>query len=135
MYIVGVIGIKFSGIDARFVSPIFNTRSDSPLMNISFQLLIGISCAIPFVGVRTLYSLIGSLKSFTSNFSPISGSLTLYVAMSVVMEFIAVFIYVVVGISIPLDLDRDELVGEQTLPLRTVVGGGGQQYAPVYPVR
>ncbi|KZS93810.1 hypothetical protein SISNIDRAFT_549568 [Sistotremastrum niveocremeum HHB9708] len=99
------------------------------------KLLIGLTLALPFVGVRDLYSLIGSLKSFTSNFSPINGSLTLYIAMSVVMEFIAVLIYVVFGLTIPLDLDSDELVGEQSMPLRTVVNSSGQQYAPVYRTR
>ncbi|KZT33624.1 hypothetical protein SISSUDRAFT_1027488 [Sistotremastrum suecicum HHB10207 ss-3] len=90
------------------------------------KLLLGLSCAVPFVGVRVAYTLIGSLQSFTSNFSPINGSIVLYVAMSVAMEFIAIFIYVVVGISIPTDIDSDkEQILEEQIPFQAY----GQPYA------
>ncbi|KZT41692.1 hypothetical protein SISSUDRAFT_1031032 [Sistotremastrum suecicum HHB10207 ss-3] len=100
------------------------------------KLLIGLCCALPFVGVRTLYTFIGSLQSFTSKFSPISGSLGLYVVMSVAMEFIAIFIYVVVGITIPLDIDSEMSVEGQPMPVLKVSHSNQEpQYAPVYQTR
>lgn len=75
------------------------------------QLLIGISCALPFLLVRVLYTFLSTLQtSLRSNFSPIFGSLTLYVVMSVVMEFLIVLIYTIVGLKTPVDLDDEYLL-------------------------
>ncbi|KZT37344.1 hypothetical protein SISSUDRAFT_1034155 [Sistotremastrum suecicum HHB10207 ss-3] len=95
------------------------------------RLLIGISCALPFFLVRVLYTFLGALQtSPLSNFNPIFGSLALYTAMSVVMEFIIVLIYTTVGMMTPLDLDEEYPVKNEPQEYDAVPNGpGGQQYA------
>lgn len=70
-------------------------------------LLFGVTCAIPFLGVRVAY---GVLNAFSSEpglakFNDISGDWVLYLVMSLVMEFCVVLIYCIAGASIPLSRD------------------------------
>ncbi len=80
------------------------------------KLLLGISIALPFVGVRVLYSLLsGFAPSFIPGTTPPTGGLSkfnsqlgswvIYLIMSVLAEFYTVSIYTVVGIMTPLSED------------------------------
>jgi len=81
-------------------------------------LLIAISCALPFLGIRVLYSILssfsGSLVSTASStpntnslakFNMASGDWRIYLVMSVLMEIIATVIYTTAGTKIPLQQD------------------------------
>jgi hypothetical protein len=82
------------------------------------QLLIAISCALPFLGIRVLYSILssfsGSLISTASSapntnslakFNMASGDWRIYLVMSVLMEIIVTVIYTTAGAKTPLQQD------------------------------
>jgi len=89
----------------------------STLMRNRRTLLKAISCALPFLGVRTLYGILnsysGSLINTTgapntsslARFNMVTGSWEIYLVMSVLMEACACLIYVVAGTQIPLSQD------------------------------
>lgn len=63
--------------------------------------LICFALCAPFVAARLLYSLIGDFSN-DIRFSPLFGDVTLFLAMSVLMEIIAVLICVVTGLHLPI---------------------------------
>ncbi|KZT06263.1 uncharacterized protein LAESUDRAFT_653709 [Laetiporus sulphureus 93-53] len=89
------------------------------------RLITGTSIAIPFLGIRVLYSLLSAYAPLTESissdgkvtavssdsplarFNGLSGSWEIYLFMSVLMEFIVVLIYLVVGLSVPLQNEAD----------------------------
>ncbi|KAI0080066.1 hypothetical protein K474DRAFT_1705077 [Panus rudis PR-1116 ss-1] len=82
------------------------------------KLLVGVSAALPFLFVRVLYSVLsafsptltaGQAANGLSKFNSISGSWPIYLIMSIVMEYIVIIIYCLVGITTP--ADRDEYAG------------------------
>ncbi|GBE78458.1 predicted protein [Sparassis crispa] len=107
---------------ATFFVHVFLWNNRGRILKYRRQLLAGISAALPFLFIRVLYSVLGSFaplsesidangkvthttnNSFLSNFS-ITGSWVIYVVMSVLMEYIAILIYVIVGIKTPLQND------------------------------
>ncbi|KAH7883944.1 hypothetical protein F5I97DRAFT_1938582 [Phlebopus sp. FC_14] len=91
----------------------------STIMKYRRQLLIAISCALPFLAVRTLYSILSTFSSSTfittgttanstndlSKFNMFSGEWQIYLTMDMVMEFVVVIIYALAGNMLPLDQD------------------------------
>jgi len=94
-------------------------------------LLIAISCALPFLGIRMLYAVLstfsGSLvvtSSSTTNtnslskFNMATGDWQIYLVMSVMMEGIVAVIYTTAGAKLPLTEDatasKDEFYASQT---------------------
>ncbi|KAG9314699.1 hypothetical protein JVU11DRAFT_5506 [Chiua virens] len=86
------------------------------LMKFRKQLLIVVSTALPFLAVRTLYSILStfSSSSFTGSsdsnsalakFNMFTGSWQIYVVMEVVMEYIIVLMYTLAGNKLHLDQD------------------------------
>jgi len=68
------------------------------------MLLAAISCALPFIGVRLAYSLAGAWESSQNGpFNLVTGSIAIYAIMVVVMECIAILIYITAGLLLPLD--------------------------------
>lgn len=96
------------------------------------QLLTGISLALPFIGVRVIYTVLSAFLPVTRSISPdgqvtyttnasslnkfnsISGSWAIYLIMSVITEYIAVLIYTAIGIKVPLQNDTDYSRGTMT---------------------
>ncbi|KAK7682031.1 hypothetical protein QCA50_014995 [Cerrena zonata] len=98
------------------------------------KLLIGISCALPFLGVRVIYGILSSYaplipteKGGLSQFSLSTGSWGIYLGMSVLMEFAAVLIYTFVGITTPLQRDNQALGSSGSSP-QTQQWEDSQQY-------
>jgi len=88
------------------------------LMKNRRTLLIAISCALPFLGIRMIYAVLssfsGSLVATTTTtpntnslakFNMASGDWWLYLVMSVLMECIVTVIYTTAGARIPLQQD------------------------------
>jgi len=90
------------------------------LMKYRQQLLIAVSAALPFLAVRTLYSLLSTFSSSTfisstgetttsdsslAKFNMFTGEWQIYVGMEVAMEFIIVIIYTLAGNVLRLDQD------------------------------
>ena len=80
------------------------------------KLLVGISCALPFLLVRVIYSVLSGYSpsavpgqpaahNSLSKFSSQTGSWGIYLVMSVLMELIVIFIYIATGLSIRLQDD------------------------------
>jgi len=92
----------------------FHFRS---LMKNRRTLLIAISCALPFLGIRMIYSVLssfsGSLIATSSEpntnslakFNIASGDWRIYLVMGVIMECIVTVIYTIAGAKIPLQRD------------------------------
>lgn len=88
-----------------------------------WQLLKGITFTLPFLFVRTLYSVLSSFAPFPATFvdgqevltepsdsglgrfSSFSSDWWIYLVMAIVMEYCAVLIYVTVGLITPLSKD------------------------------
>ncbi|KIM85114.1 hypothetical protein PILCRDRAFT_817972 [Piloderma croceum F 1598] len=76
-------------------------------------LLIAISSALPFLGVRVVYSVLSaysgspistptsSTTGSLSKFNIVNGEWQIYLVMGLVMEYIVVLVYVIAGILIP----------------------------------
>jgi len=68
------------------------------------QILIGISTALPFILIRTIYSGLnainlntGSSSHHTTKYNPVSGDWALYLTLGLLMEIIVVVVYVTAG--------------------------------------
>ncbi|CAL1702531.1 unnamed protein product [Somion occarium] len=80
------------------------------------KLLIGISLALPFLGVRVIYAVLSSYAPVDPNdtngslakFSTSTGAWAIYLGMAVIMEFIVVLIYTFCGITIPMLNDHKQ---------------------------
>ena len=88
------------------------------------QLLIAISCALPFLAIRLLYSILGAFDGPTSQFNLITGKVGPYVGMEVIMECIAVVIYITAGLLLP--LSTKDLIEEEEMNGRRQ--GAGSRY-------
>ena len=106
-------------------------------LNVFAQMLIGISCALPFLGVRVIYGVLSSFapvipseSNRLSDFSLTTGSWGIYLGMSVLMEFAAVAIYTFVGITIPLQGDQMQGLSSQDSNQGTELYQDGHQYPP-----
>lgn len=106
-------------------------------------MLIGISCALPFLGVRVIYGILSSFapvipteSNELSRFSLTTGSWGIYLGMSVLMEFAAVLIYTFVGITTPLQRDRSQALTSEESISHTYTGAqqyqSGNQYPPCH---
>ena len=73
----------------------------------AIQLLAGISLALPLLFVRLVYALLGAFApSIESRWSLVFGDWRLYLTMSLIMEFLAVVTYAVIGVLIPAQNDE-----------------------------
>ncbi|KAL5518692.1 hypothetical protein ACEPAH_375 [Sanghuangporus vaninii] len=114
-------------------------------------LLKGISCAVPFLAVRVLYSILSSFSpssSFSSlgtssestsglaMFNTITGRWQLFLVMGVLMEFFVVSIYLFFGLRLPIsegvDYEAAQTVSSNasSIPLYPPIGAGF--YPPKY---
>ncbi|KAF7979923.1 hypothetical protein HWV62_40334 [Athelia sp. TMB] len=91
------------------------------LMKHRRTLLVAISAALPFLGVRVVYSVLSAFSGplsfsgtaaaapastgFLAKFSMLTGSWPIYLCMSVLMELVVVVIYTTAGARIPLQQD------------------------------
>lgn len=88
------------------------------LMKHRRTLLVAISSALPFLGIRVVYSILSAFSgslSFTgtatastsplAKFNMLTGSWPIYLCMSVLMELVVVVIYTTAGTRIPLQQD------------------------------
>ncbi|KAF8512493.1 hypothetical protein JB92DRAFT_3143732 [Gautieria morchelliformis] len=89
------------------------------------RLLAGVSLALPPLFVRLVYALLGAFAaSPISRWSSIFGDWRIYLTMGLLMEFIAVVIYVATGILIPAHKDEDAVAkGDVQLGLLPVEPG------------
>ncbi|OAX35101.1 hypothetical protein K503DRAFT_858818 [Rhizopogon vinicolor AM-OR11-026] len=83
------------------------------------ELLKAISIALPFLAVRTLYSVLSTFSSSTFSFSGsstpsdsdlakfniVTGEWQIYLVMDMLMEYAVVILYAVAGLLLPLDQD------------------------------
>ncbi|KAI6159511.1 hypothetical protein EDD17DRAFT_1838153 [Pisolithus thermaeus] len=85
------------------------------------QLLIAISVALPFLAVRTLYSVLSTFSSSTfittdstttstsngalAKFNMFTGEWQIFLAMDLLMEYICVLVYIFAGSTLKLDQD------------------------------
>jgi len=115
-----------------FLVHVFCWSNRSRILRHRRTLLAGISGALPFLAVRIAYSVLsafapatrsisadGQVTPVTSNsplakFNSSTGEWQVYLAMSVVPEFIVVVIYITVGTKIPLQNDTDYTRGTQS---------------------
>ncbi|RPD81633.1 hypothetical protein L226DRAFT_555791 [Lentinus tigrinus ALCF2SS1-7] len=111
---VGVVGLTLLCWQSRYL-----------ILRHRRQLLNGITATLPFLAVRVLYSvlsafapplvIVNGLQVLSApgdeglgKFSSVSSEWAIYLVMSVLMEYIAVVIYVVVGIVTPLGRDAPD---------------------------
>ena len=85
------------------------------------QILKGVLLATPFLIVRNVYGILEVVFEYrSSKWSPVYGSTVAFALMALLMEYIAICIYVYVGLSIPPDrgvgacVQRDE-EGKETV--------------------
>lgn len=127
---------------------VFCWMRSSLLMKNRRTLLVAISSALPFLGVRVIYSVLsaysGSLvlspssstapakQSSLAAFNMVTGDWPIYFCMSVLMEAITVVIYTTAGIKIPLQQDyhAQAKFEDDEHPLYAV--GGQTAYNPPY---
>jgi len=104
-----------------------------------FTMLVGATCAVPFLTVRLIYTVLSAFSphaNFSSiasgNFKPtglerfnsITGDWQIFLVMSLLMEFIVVIIYLGFGLWLPLGEHAEELKIEQTEMSRSEYGNG-----------
>ncbi|EIW86368.1 hypothetical protein CONPUDRAFT_140954 [Coniophora puteana RWD-64-598 SS2] len=92
------------------------------LMKHRRTLLVAITIALPFIGVRTLYSILSTFSSSSfgisgtstttstttnslSQFNMFNGNWHIYVIMGMVTEYVAIIVYSVAGMILPLESD------------------------------
>ncbi|PAV22240.1 hypothetical protein PNOK_0219700 [Pyrrhoderma noxium] len=107
---------------------LFLWQASHALLHSQKHLLMGISCALPFLAIRVLYGLLGSFSSISlsyavtgssssslSKFNYISGSWTIYLIMSTIMEFIVITIYIFFGFRMSKvgDAEQKEVFDQQ----------------------
>ncbi|KAF7982010.1 hypothetical protein HWV62_30246 [Athelia sp. TMB] len=161
LYLIGLIGLVLSiygGSEADTTDP--KTLSNSTtlrhvgsiLLAVLYLLLVGlltgISLALPFLGVRVAYSVVSTFSgspipdgSANTNklakFNLANGTWWIYLVMGLLMEYISICIYTIVGWKTPASQER---VGpkEDGYPLEQQAGYGGQapraQYVAPYRV-
>jgi len=117
---VGV--LLFAGLYIVLVAvTVMQWANRSRLMKYRKQLLVAVSAALPFLAVRTLYSVLSTFSSSTfvttgtsttsdsnndlAKFNMFTGEWQLYVVMDVVMEYAVVVIYTLAGNVLRLDQD------------------------------
>jgi hypothetical protein len=127
------------------------------LMKHRRTLLVAISCALPFLGIRMLYAVLstfsGSLVATPSSptntnslskFNMATGDWRIYLVMSVIMECIVAVIYTVAGARLPLNEDylvdasgsqgdAQPLYGAQAQTMQAYYPQGQTTYAPPGP--
>jgi hypothetical protein len=74
--------------------------------------LSGITAALPFLGVRTIYSVLSAFSGDNPSgslykFNRIYGEWQIYLVMSLIMEYVMVVIYASIGAWFPLRKDYD----------------------------
>jgi len=72
-------------------------------------LLVGISCALPFLGVRVVYAILSAWSTSSpslARFDPVTGEWVLFLVMALVMEYCVALIYLLTGTTLPLRRDR-----------------------------
>lgn len=66
------------------------------------QLLVGITCAVPFLFLRFIYTLGSAFEpSQTDTFNLLTGPISIFVIFSVLPEFFTAIIYIVAGVMQP----------------------------------
>lgn len=75
-------------------------------MLFSQQLLIGISCALPFLGVRVAYGILSTWSSSSPSLARFGNDWVLFLTMGLVMEYCVALIFMLTGTSLPLRRDR-----------------------------
>ncbi|KAL4069331.1 hypothetical protein J3A83DRAFT_3530266 [Scleroderma citrinum] len=89
------------------------------IMKYRKQLLIAVSVALPFLAVRTLYSLLSTFSSSSfitsgsssssdsslAKFNMFSGEWQIFLGMDMIMEYVTVLIYTFAGFTLRLDQD------------------------------
>ncbi|EJD04248.1 uncharacterized protein FOMMEDRAFT_84119 [Fomitiporia mediterranea MF3/22] len=124
-------------------------QAQRDLMKYQKTLLKGISCALPFLAIRVLYSVLsafsppasfgslGSPSGSTSGlakFNSITGSWQLFLVMAVIMEFIVVATYIFFGLRLPISggVDYESTATSspfsRSIPLNS--NAGFQSYPP-----
>ncbi|GJJ08726.1 hypothetical protein Clacol_002945 [Clathrus columnatus] len=73
----------------------------------SRKLLLGVSLALPPLGVRLIYSLLQTFGSM-NKFSPVVGEWEFFLFMGLIMEYLVVLIYVITGLMISNEVEKDE---------------------------
>ncbi|CAL1696173.1 unnamed protein product [Somion occarium] len=88
------------------------------IMKYRRKLLAGVSTALPFLGVRVLYSVLSAFSPVLPNsagglskFNSSTGAWEIYFFMGIVAEFIVVSVYTFVGIRTPLQEDYSSTRG------------------------
>ena len=127
----------------RTVRHTSDSYSIIPLSQFFLQLLTGISAVLPFLFIRTLYAVLSGFspasipgtqapENALSKFNSSSGSWQIFLVMSVIMELLVVFTYLVVGIKVPLQKDFNEAdtVGSSDHELYPKPSGPPPQYPP-----
>jgi hypothetical protein len=116
---VGV--LLFAGLYVILVAvTVMQWANHNRLMKYRKQLLAAVSAALPFLAVRTLYSVLSTFSSSTfgvttgtttdsnnalAKFNMFTGEWQLYVVMEVVMEYAVMLIYTLAGTTLRLDQD------------------------------
>ena len=100
---------------------------------------MGITAAMPFIAVRVAYSVLGAFAGRTTEFdangqivqlhpddplqklNPASGSFVLYIALALVVQYIAILIICVVGVRTPLKKDEVSILMHMVARIRACV--------------
>jgi hypothetical protein len=72
------------------------------------QLFASVSAALPFLAVRLVYNVLSAYSGFKPQlhkFSRSTGDWRIYLVMSLIMEYVVVFIYIAVGNLVPMSKD------------------------------
>ena len=102
---------------------------------------MGITAAMPFIAVRVAYSVLGAFAGRTTEFgangqivqlhpddplqklNPTSGSFVLFIALALIVQYIAVLIICIVGVRAPLKKDEVSFVMHLAPRIRACVQG------------
>lgn len=68
---------------------------------------------MPFFVIRLIYALLSVFSTSSHKWSPLTGSIALFVVLALLMEYIVVYIYIFTGFSIP--AGRNEPKNDQAL--------------------
>ncbi|GJJ08725.1 hypothetical protein Clacol_002944 [Clathrus columnatus] len=71
------------------------------------RLLSGVSLALPPLCVRLVYSVLQAFGS-TNKFSPVLGEWQFFLFMGLLMEYLVVLVYVITGLSISNEIEKDK---------------------------
>lgn len=87
-------------------------------------LILAVSFALPFLTVRTIYSLLAAFSN-DSRFEPGTGSVTIRLLMETLEEMVVVLIYMIAGIRAPQIPREENPVASTGLRSRLKVGRSG----------